>query len=197
MIQVNAHRLFSLSTLLLLTVISLSAISLAANKASAETSEKPPLEGRLEGNFTLFDPPVPVPIESFQAEDGQLMSLRDLEGQVLLVNFWATWCAPCVKEMPDLDKLQAEAGSDLFRVITLSEDRAGLKKILPFFEKQKLKHLPAYVDVKGRVSRAFGLRGLPSTYLVDKQGMIVGALIGPYEWDAPEVKTLIKFYTDL
>ncbi|MEH6629930.1 MAG: TlpA disulfide reductase family protein [Halopseudomonas aestusnigri] len=197
MIQVNAHRLFSVGAFVLLMALSFLAITLSSNSVRAETSEKPPLEGRLEGNFTLFDPPVPVPIDSFQAEDGQLMSLRDLEGQVLLVNFWATWCAPCVKEMPDLDKLQAEAGSDLFKVITLSEDRAGLKKILPFFKDKELKNLPAYVDVKGRVSRAFGLRGLPSTYLVDKQGMIVGALIGPFEWDAPEVKTLIKFYTDL
>ncbi|MFD2204421.1 TlpA disulfide reductase family protein [Kiloniella antarctica] len=197
MIQINTPRLLRVSTLMLLIVISLLAISLSVHNASADTSDKPPLEGRLEGNFTLFDPPVPVPIDSFQAEDGQLMSLKDLKGQVLLINFWATWCAPCVKEMPDLDKLQADAGSDLFRVITLSEDRTGLKKILPFFEKQNLKHLPAYVDPKGRVSRAFGLRGLPSTYLVDKQGLIVGALIGPFEWDAAEVKTLIKYYTDL
>ncbi|OUS12159.1 hypothetical protein A9Q97_06495 [Rhodospirillales bacterium 47_12_T64] len=196
MIQVNAQRLFSVGALLLLTVISLSAISLSVTKASAEISEKPPLEGRLDGNFTLFDPPIPVPIESFQGDDGKLMSLKDMKGQVLLVNFWATWCPPCVKEMPDLDKLQAEMGSDSFRVITLSEDRSGLKKILPFFKDKELKNLPAYVDIKGRVSRAFGLRGLPSTYLVNKQGMIVGTLIGPYEWNAPEVKTLIKFYTD-
>ncbi|WP_020590937.1 TlpA family protein disulfide reductase [Kiloniella laminariae] len=163
--------------------------------ASAETSNKPPLEGRLEGNFTLFDPPVPVPIESFEDEEGNLRSLKDFEGQVLLLNFWATWCPPCIKEMPDLDKLQAELGNVSFRVVTLSEDRGGLKQVVPFLNDNALKNLPPYVDVKGRVARAFGLKGLPSTYLINKEGLIVGALIGPFEWSAPEVKKLITFYT--
>ncbi|MCZ4281650.1 TlpA disulfide reductase family protein [Kiloniella laminariae] len=185
-----AYRVFFVSIGLFLAVF-----FLQITEATAENSDKPPLEGRLEGNFTLFDPPVPVPIESFEDEEGNLRSLKDFEGQVLLLNFWATWCPPCIKEMPDLDKLQAELGSDDFRVVTLSEDRGGLKQVLPFLNDNNLKNLPPYVDVKGRVSRAFGVRGLPSTYLIDKEGLIVGALIGPFEWSAPEVKKLIAFYT--
>ncbi|WP_162938155.1 TlpA disulfide reductase family protein [Kiloniella sp. EL199] len=190
MIQIKALRLSSFLHMLFTAFV-----TLLISVSLAGAIDKPPLEGRLEGNFTLFDPPIPVPIETFQNEEGKLRSLKEMEGQVILLNFWATWCAPCVKEMPDLDRLQAELGSDLFRVVTLSEDRAGLKKVLPFFEDKDLKNLPAYVDPKGRVSRAFGLRGLPSTYLISKESMIVGALIGPFEWDAPEVKTLVDFYT--
>ncbi|WP_053005578.1 TlpA disulfide reductase family protein [Kiloniella spongiae] len=190
MIQIKALRLSGF-----LHMLCAASVTLLLNASSAGAVDKPPLEGRLEGNFTLFDPPIPVPIETFQDEEGKLRSFKEMEGQVILLNFWATWCAPCVKEMPDLDRLQAELGSDLFRVVTLSEDRAGLKKVLPFFEDKNLENLPAYVDPKGRVSRAFGLRGLPSTYLISKEGMIVGALIGPFEWDAPEVKTLVDFYT--
>ncbi|WP_421782936.1 TlpA disulfide reductase family protein [Kiloniella litopenaei] len=156
MIQIKAPRLSGF-----LHMLFAASVTLVISVSFAGAVDKPPLEGRLEGNFTLFDPPIPVPIETFQDEEGKLRSFTEMKGQVILLNFWATWCAPCVKEMPDLDRLQAELGSDLFRVVTLSEDRAGTEEgTCPFSKIKILKNLPAYVDPKGPSFTCFWVAGV-------------------------------------
>ena len=125
--------------------------------------------------------------------DGEPMSLADFRGRIVLVNFWATWCGPCVAEMPSLDRLEAKLGGRDFTVITVSEDR-NPAVIAPFYEEHGLRHLKRYHDPSGALSRAFGIRGLPTTVLIDREGQEIGRIEGPAEWDSPEAKALIRHF---
>jgi thiol-disulfide isomerase/thioredoxin len=171
----------------------LAALSWLAQAMPAAFDGEPPRSGGMR-QFTLNDPPLPVPETRFLDAAGREMALGDLKGRVLLVNFWATWCAPCVEELPSLDRLQAEMGSKDFAVLAINEDRQGAKAAVPFLEKHGLKNLAVHVDRQMALARALGLRGMPSTYLVDRTGKVVGALVGVAEWDSPEAKALIRHY---
>ncbi len=168
------------------------------NAAAAEApgGPAPPLKGAFGENFTLLDPPVPAPLEAFTDLAGNPVRLADFEGRVVLLNFWATWCAPCVREMPSLDRLQALLGDRGLRVVAVSIDRGGAEAIRPFAKRLGLAHLGLYHDPKGTLFRAFGVTGLPASFLIDRNGGIVGAYAGPAEWDDPEPRALIEYYLD-
>jgi thiol-disulfide isomerase/thioredoxin len=112
----------------------------------------------------------------------------------VLLNFWATWCAPCIREMPSLDRLQAKLKGEGLVVVAVSEDFAGLDLVEPFFERMKLENLAIFLDSDGALSKAFGIAGLPTTLLIDREGRVVGGLEGPAEWDSGEAVTLIRHY---
>ncbi|MCH8036380.1 MAG: TlpA family protein disulfide reductase [Proteobacteria bacterium] len=116
------------------------------------------------------------------------------KGRVVLLNFWATWCAPCIREMPSLDRLQAALEDRGLAVLAVSIDRGGTEVIRPFAERLGLERLGLYHDAKGALFRAFGVTGLPTTFLIDRRGRIVGAYPGPAEWDEPEARALIEHY---
>ena len=122
---------------------------------------------------------------TFLTEAGDEKSLADLRGRGLVVNFWATWCAPCVKEMPALDQLARVADERGLRVLALSADREGASVVRAFYEKNNIRHLPVTIDKLGRVARAIGIDGLPTTVLYDSGGREVGRVIGVAEWDMP------------
>ncbi len=174
------------------------ALILAGVQAGAQTpaaaGQAPPLLGAFGDNFTLLDPPVPAPLESFAALDGAPVRLADFEGRVVLLNFWATWCAPCVREMPSLDRLQAALEDRGLAVLAVSIDRGGAKVIRPFAKRLGLERLGLYHDPKGALFKAFGVTGLPTTFLIDRRGRIVGAYPGAAEWDEPEARALIEHY---
>ncbi len=174
------------------------ALILAGVQAGAQTpaaaGQAPPLLGAFGDNFTLLDPPVPAPPETFAALDGAPVGLADFEGRVVLLNFWATWCAPCIREMPSLDRLQAALGDRGLAVLAVSIDRGGAKVIRPFAKRLGLERLGLYHDPKGALFRAFGVTGLPTTFLIDRRGRIVGAYPGAAEWDGPEARALIEHY---
>jgi thiol-disulfide isomerase/thioredoxin len=123
--------------------------------------------------------------------EGMPVSLADFRGRVILLNFWATWCAPCVAEMPSLDRLEAMLGGKDFTVIALSEDLSPTA-IGPFFSEHGLTRLRRYHDPAGALARAFSLRGLPTTVLIDREGRVLGRFEGPAEWDSPEAVALIR-----
>ena len=174
------------------------ALILAGVQAGAQTpaaaGQAPPLLGAFGDNFTLFDPPVPAPPETFAALDGAPVRLADFKGRVVLLNFWATWCAPCIIEMPSLDRLQAALGDRGLAVLAVSIDRGGAKVIRPFAERLGLERLGLYHDSKAALFKAFGVTGLPTTFLIDRRGKIVGAYPGAAEWDGPEARALIEHY---
>ena len=167
-------------------------------QAGAQTpvaaGQAPPLLGAFGDNFTLFDPPVPAPPETFAALDGAPVRLADFRGRVVLLNFWATWCAPCVREMPSLDRLQAALEDRGLAVLAVSIDRGGATVIRPFAKRLGLERLGLYHDDKGALFKALGVTGLPTTFLIDRRGQIVGAYPGPAEWDVPEARALIEHY---
>jgi len=170
------------------------ALILAGAQTPAAAGQAPPLLGAFADNFTLLDPPVPAPLETFAALGGTRVRLADFKGRVVLLNFWATWCAPCIREMPSLDRLQAALKDRDLAVLAVSIDRGGAKVIRPFAKRLGLEHLGLYHDDKGALFRAFGVTGLPTTFLIDPRGQIVGAYPGPAEWDGPEARALIEHY---
>lgn len=135
-------------------------------------------------------PEVP-PAFTFQDKDGKALTIADFKGKTILLNLWATWCAPCRKEMPALDRLQAAIGSDKFEVVALSLDKDGVEKARKFLADIKVSHLGFYIDPTG--SQGFNLKpvGLPTTLLIDSEGREVGRLAGPAEWDSEAAKALI------
>jgi thiol-disulfide isomerase/thioredoxin len=145
------------------------------------------------GQFTPLDPPRPAPAAGFAGRDGRPRHLEDFRGRFLLVNLWATWCAPCVREMPSLERLQAKLGNRL-AVLAVSEDRGGAKVVDPFIAKLGIKALAIYLDPKSALGEELEIGGLPTTFLVDDQGRILGKLEGAAEWDSPGMVTTIERY---
>lgn len=123
----------------------------------------------------------------FVDENDQQVPLNSLKGQVILVNLWATWCVPCVKEMPELDQLAAEMDGKPFKVLALSQDRGGAAAVTEFFEKNGIGNLEVALDPRGAIARKMGARGLPTSFVIDGNGVIQGKLEGIAKWDAPAV----------
>lgn len=121
------------------------------------------------------------------------ITLNSLKGRGVVMNFWATWCAPCVREMPALDRLSEKLEGTGVEVIAVSQDRKALKKVPPFFAANDLKNLELYFDKKSQLGRKIGVEGLPTTILIDANGQIAGRVLGILEWDEPEtVDYLVK-----
>jgi thiol-disulfide isomerase/thioredoxin len=145
------------------------------------------------GKLTPVDPPRPAPELSFAARNGSPAQLADFHGHWLLVNLWATWCAPCVREMPSLDRLQAKLGNRL-TVLAVSQDRGGAEVVDPFLAKLSLGALHIYLDPKAVVGKGLGARGLPTTFLVDGEGRVRAQLEGAAEWDSPGMVAALERY---
>jgi thiol-disulfide isomerase/thioredoxin len=143
------------------------------------------------GEFIAVSPPQPAPAAGFTDADEKPASLADFKGKPLIVNLWATWCEPCLKEMPSLDRLQSKLDGKL-TVAALSEDRGGAKRVGPFVEAMGLKKLKIYLDPKGDVGHAFAVRGLPTSIVIDAQGRVVGRVEGSAEWDSAKMMAVLK-----
>ena len=139
-----------------------------------------------------LEAPVAVPADTaFTDADGGEHRFADWQGKVLLVNFWATWCAPCREEMPSLDALEAELGGEDFAVLTIAAGRNPVPAIHKFFDEQQIANLPVLRDERQVLARSMGVMGLPVTVLIDRDGMEIARVIGEMEWDAPAVKAVI------
>ncbi len=173
------------------------AISLAMAVAvpAMGASGGPQIVGWMQ-NVELYERTRPRPDFQWQDEQGQPVSLTDFAGKVVLFNFWATWCAPCIRELPSLDRLNTKLGGDKFIVVTLNIDRAGKPVALKMVKRLKLKTLALYLDPTLKISRALGVKVMPSTFLFDDEGRELGKLEGPAEWDAPEAIDFMKYFID-
>lgn len=141
--------------------------------------------------LTLF-PPETVPAIHFTDQDGKGLTLADFRGKLVVLNVWATWCAPCRAEFPRLDHLQAEMGGADLAVLALSVDLGGRKQVDRFYDEIKVKNLAEYLDPSGESAKTLGLRGLPTTLILDRQGREVARIEGEVAWDGPEVKALLQ-----
>lgn len=137
----------------------------------------------------------PAPAVSFTDVEGKPHSFTDFAGQGLVVNFWATWCPPCVAEMPALDRLHAMVARDGIEVLALSNDRGGRAQVEPFYQRTNLRHMAIWLDPRGATGRALAVRVLPTTILIDRRGLEVARLMGEAEWDQPEVVAAIRRLT--
>ncbi len=142
--------------------------------------------------FVFKKSPEPLPELPFQDAEGKTRSLKEWKGKVVLLNLWATWCAPCRKEMPGLDRLQGELGSKDFEVVPISADKTGVNGAKRFLDQIKVKNLGVYADPTVRIHSGLKAIGMPATLLLDRDGRELGRLVGPAEWDSEEAKKLIK-----
>ncbi len=143
--------------------------------------------------LVLNDVPKPMPDLQFTGHDGKTLTLADFKGKTVLLNIWATWCAPCRKEMLSLDRLQAQLGGEDFLVLPVSIDRKGFSVVDVFYVETGIQHLEAYVAPSAnRALDSLGIWGLPASLLLDTQGREVGRLEGPAEWDAPDMISFLK-----
>lgn len=173
-------------------------------QAAVKTSDQKPAttgnikdlnQGSMAG-FVFRHAPKDVPEITFNDGSGEARKLSDWKGKVVLLNLWATWCAPCRKEMPALDELQAKLGSDDFEVVALSVDRAGLDKPRDFLKKIKINSLALYNDPSAKMASKLKVMGMPTTLLIDRDGKEIGRLTGPAHWNAAEAVTLVKAVID-
>lgn len=166
------------------------AVGLGANTAMAQDVSAL-LTGDMRG-LVLHDAPVAASALPFElAADGE-GTLSDYAGQVVLLNFWATWCAPCREEMPALQTLQQTLGGDGFQVVTLATGRNAPQAISRFFEEIGVTTLPQHRDINQQIAREMGIFGLPITVILNTEGMEIARLRGDADWASPEAIAVIE-----
>ena len=144
------------------------------------------------GAYIKHPTPKDLPALSFVDGAGASHDNAVFKGKVTLLNLWATWCAPCRKEMPELAQLQKDLGGADFQVVELSEDLKGYGASWDFLKQVGATNLTLYADQKGTALDALRAPGLPVTLLLDKDGREIGRLLGPAPWSSDEAKALIK-----
>jgi len=170
-----------------------------AQKCSAErglaASLKPFVHGEVAA-LGLNPKGEPLPALTFAGPDGAKTDLSAFKGKIVLLNLWATWCVPCRKEMPSLDRLEGALGSKDFQVVTVNIDTAKLEKARQFFDEVGIKKLGFYADSTADVFQALKQNGkvvgLPTSVLVGRNGCEIGTMSGPAEWDSDDAKALIE-----
>ena len=158
----------------------------AADEGEADMPDRTKL-----GEFVPSSQPFTAPAISLADTNGRSIELSELRGKLVLVNLWATWCEPCLREMPSLERLQSRLGERI-AVLAVSEDRGGNKSVEPFIAKLGLKSVKIYIDPKSEVGHAFGVRGLPTSFLIDREGKVLGRVEGAAEWDSPKILGVLE-----
>ena len=149
-------------------------IALVLSLAACTKQQPPAREGNAAPDFTLKD------------MAGNDVHLKDLQGKVVLVNFWATWCPPCRGEIPSMMKLNAAMAGKPFQMLAISIDEGGKAAVEEYF-KQSGTNLPALLDTDKKISKLYGTTGVPETFVVDKKGVILKKVVGAMEWSDPQV----------
>jgi len=166
------------------------ALGLGANAAHAE-GLAPYLAGDMRG-VVLHETPVASSELPFRLMDDSEGSLADYAGQYVLLNFWATWCAPCRHEMPSLNALQQELGGEDFQVVTLATGRNPPQAIRRFFDEEGITDLTTYRDINQQIAREMGVLGLPITVILNPEGQEIGRLRGDADWFSDEAVALMR-----
>ena len=134
----------------------------------------------------------PAPDFTFPGLDEKMVSLSDYRGKVVLVNIWATWCPPCVEEMPSMEKLYRKFKGQNFEILAVSIDEPGLEAVAPFMKKSNLT-FPALIDSEGTIKAVYGVTGIPESFIVDKQGILIKKIVGPVDWASPAI---FRFFSE-
>jgi len=168
------------------------ALALGANAASADTAAVEALRDGDMKKLNFHEEAKPVPEVGLLDVEGGAQSLDQYRGKVVVLNFWATWCAPCRKEMPALDRLQAELGGEDFAVVTVATGRNPVPAIRRFFEENGIAHLPVLRDPQQALAREMAVLGLPITVILDREGNEIARLRGDAEWDSDSAKAIVQ-----
>lgn len=176
----------------LLLALVYTALTLGANAAVADVSTLEALRTGDMKKLNFHSTPTEVSSESFMlADDAGTATLADYQGKYVLLNFWATWCAPCRKEMPMLEALQQEFGGDDFEVLTLATGRNSPTGIKKFFDENGIASLPRHQDPKQAVARDMAILGLPITVILNPEGQEIARLRGDADWNSDSARAII------
>lgn len=174
-------------------VISMAPLTAETGAVKAESG--PPVEGQVQ-NFEVFPAPIETTDVTVLTRDGGKTTLGQFRGKYVVLNFWATWCGPCIRELPSLERLDAALPDDRAQVVLVSQDRAGFQQTDRFLKKLGVSFPDNFVDERLKFSRALGIVSLPTTLLIGPDGKEVGRLVGHAEWDSPEALALVNWYLD-
>ncbi len=143
-------------------------------------------------DFTLAPQPKAVPGLAFADHDGHPLTLQSFKGKVVILDYWATWCAPCKAEFPQLDRLQGRLADKGLAVVAVSLDRGGMRAIDRFYDELHVANMGKFLDADGSGARALGIAGMPTTLLIDRQGREVARIEGTAPWDRPEMTAILE-----
>ena len=200
----NMKKPFSVMPLVLVVLAGLAGIyglNSQPRKAETETTAPATLNDSGFSKTLAIGPmagvvihPIRKPLAAFTFKDatGKDLDLSAWKGHVVLLNLWATWCAPCRKEMPDIAKLQKDLGGADFEVVALSVDRKGLEASQAFLKEIGADSLKTYTDQESKSLAAIQALGLPASVLIDRNGMEAARILGPAQWASPEAEAMIK-----
>lgn len=193
----QARRVFVLSAMGLAVVGGCALYYLATKFSHTQSNQRSVIaadSGAVSASlsFAFLDRARAVPELSFIDGDGRARTLAEFRGSPVILNIWATWCVPCRKEMPSLDRLQAELGGSHLFVVPLSIDRQGFPVVKAFYAELGLKSLGIFLDQSGGATSKVNAVGLPTTLFIDSSGREIGRKIGPAEWDSPEAVALVR-----
>jgi len=176
----------------LLSALVLAALAIGANPALADVATAASLRDGDMKKLVFHDTPEPAGTAAFDLPDDQgTQTLKAYEGNWVLLNFWATWCAPCRHEMPMLSELQSTFGGNGFEVVTIASGRNSPAGIVRFFEEIGIDNLPRYQDPNMRLSAEMGVFGLPITVILDPAGNEVARMRGDADWSSESAKAII------
>jgi len=167
-------------SLILLSLFLIGVFLITYSLSRHDVKEKTAFEGLYAPEFELED-----------AASGKKMLSSELKGKVLFINFWASWCSSCREEMPSIAKLSKHFSTNQDFILLPILYRDSPQDAVNYLKESGF-NLPALIDRNGKAARAFGLRGIPETYIVDKKGITRKKVIGPYEWDSPDVLAFIS-----
>jgi thiol-disulfide isomerase/thioredoxin len=176
------------------TVLVVVVAALAAGAAVRHLDDGPGVASVGALRFVMHPQPRQTASVAFVDGDGAPMQLDHLQGKVLLLNIWATWCTPCRQEMPSLDRLQARLGGGDFEVVALSidNDAKGLAQVKAFYTQVGIQHLRIFQDPTATAGFKLGTPAVPTTLLIDRQGRELGRLTGAAEWDSENAINLVR-----
>lgn len=172
------------------------AVLFAMSALTGPGDTRSPLATGAMSGFQVHVPPRTVPQGiTFNRADGVPISLEGFRGRIILVNLWASWCAPCLTELPTLDALQQDLGSSDFEVLAVNIDRKSrLDKAKTLYTDLKIKALAFYNDPTANLNFKLNATGLPTTILIGRDGQELGRLIGDADWDSAEARVLVQHY---
>jgi thiol-disulfide isomerase/thioredoxin len=173
-------------------IVLYTALALGANTATADMAAVEALRDGDMKKLTFHSEPQSVSMNPFATWEGGEGHLADYAGKYVVLNFWATWCAPCRKEMPQLSELQTELGGDAFEVVTIATGRNPPQAMQRFFKEIGVDNLPLHMDPKQQIARDMAVLGLPITVILNPEGQEIARMRGDADWSSDSAKAIVS-----
>ncbi|MEM7598048.1 MAG: TlpA disulfide reductase family protein [Pseudomonadota bacterium] len=176
----------------LFQIVLYTALVFGANASLADLDTAKALRTGDMKKLVFHEAPQDVSNTAFETIDGGTGTLADYDGKIVVLNFWATWCAPCRHEMPMLSELQSELGGDRFEVVTIATGRNPPQAMKAFFAEIGVDNLPLHRDPRSKIAREMGVLGLPVTMVLDENGQEIARLVGDADWSSDAAQAIMR-----